>query len=62
MPSTVIPYSFPPELRIHKLKGSDYWSMTWAPNGRALFVWGQEVVPGQRHVIWTAIGSHKVYR
>jgi hypothetical protein len=32
------PVLFPPELRIHKLKGSDYWSMTWAPNGRALFV------------------------
>lgn len=55
------PVIFPNELRIHKLKGLEYWSMTWAPDGRAVFIWGDEVIPGERHVIWIGVGSHKVY-
>lgn len=38
------------------------WSMTWAPDGRGLFVYGAELRPGDPHVIWTAIGGHNVYR
>lgn len=53
--------TFPHKLRIKKVKGVDgIWEMTWAPNGRATFSWGQEQQPGKRHVVWLDIGTHNI--
>jgi hypothetical protein len=45
-------------LRVHKLVNTEIWSLTWAKDGRALFRFGQEVTPGETHIIWEAIGTH----
>ena len=46
-------------LRVKKLKGrSDVWEITFAPDGRATFVYGDPKVEGRKHVHWRAIGTH----
>jgi hypothetical protein len=35
--------------------------MTWAPDGRALFSYGESVLAGQPHVIWERIGGHEIF-
>ena len=53
--------SFRPGLRVKGVKGAPgVFEMTWAPNGRATFSWGDEIVPGQRHVIWQRCGTHDI--
>ena len=49
---------FSPELRVHKLANTEVWSLTWAKDGRALFRMGREVVGGEAHIVWEAIGTH----
>lgn len=50
-------------LRVKGVKGSPgVFEMTWAPDGRATFEYGAEVVAGQRHVIWRRIGTHAILR
>jgi hypothetical protein len=54
---------FSPELRVHKLvaalaESGEIWSLTWAKDGRALFRYGNEIVSGETHIIWEAIGTH----
>ncbi len=34
------------------------WEMTWAPDGRATFSYGDERRRGHQHVIWRRIGNH----
>ena len=34
--------------------------MTYAPDGRATFAYGDEVVPGEPHIIWRRVGTHDV--
>jgi hypothetical protein len=36
--------------------------MTWAPDGRATFQYGEEVDRGRAHVIWRRIGTHAIFR
>lgn len=49
-------------LRVKKMRGHDgIWEMTWAPDGRATFAFGQEQQAGETHVIWRRIGSHKIF-
>lgn len=50
--------SFSPELRVHKLVNTGLWSLTFAKDGRALFRYGDEVAPGEKHILWEAIGTH----
>lgn len=51
-----------PGLRVHRVETHPgVWSLTWAPDGRATFMYGQEIRPGQPHVIWRRIGSHAIY-
>ncbi|HXT37684.1 MAG TPA: hypothetical protein VN837_19075 [Chloroflexota bacterium] len=38
------------------------WELTWAPDGRATFRFGKELVPGKRHVIWRHVGTHDIFR
>jgi hypothetical protein len=36
--------------------------MTWAPDGRATFHFGQEEHPGDQHITWRRIGGHEILR
>jgi hypothetical protein len=49
---------FSSELRVHKLVNTEIWSLSWAKDGRALFRFGREIIPGETHIIWEAIGTH----
>jgi hypothetical protein len=49
-------------LRVKKMSGhADIWEMTWAPDGRATFQYGDEVQPGEQHIIWRRIGTHDIF-
>jgi hypothetical protein len=37
------------------------WEMTWAYDGRATFQYGEEVHPGQPHIIWRRVGTHAIF-
>lgn len=57
------PPEFPPTLRIKRVQGSGgVWEITFAPDGRATFVYGTEVTAGVPNVIWRRIGTHDVLR
>jgi hypothetical protein len=54
---------FDPRLRVKRVQGhTGVWEMSWAPDGRATFQYGDEVVPGEPHIVWRRIGSHDVFR
>lgn len=53
--------SFRRGLRVKGVAGHPgIYEMTWAPDGRATFEYGDPVQPGERHIIWRRIGSHDV--
>jgi hypothetical protein len=53
--------SFPPALRVKRVLGSPgVWELTYAPDGRATFSYGDEVLHGEPHVIWRRVGTHDV--
>ncbi len=55
--------SFRRGLGIKGVKGTPgVFEMRWAGDGRATFSWGEEVVPGQRHVIWRRCGDHEILK
>lgn len=55
--------SFEPSLRVKRVQGYPaVWEMTWAPDGRATFEYGDELHPGQAHIIWRRIGTHGIFR
>jgi hypothetical protein len=48
-------------LRVKPVRGTrDILEMTWADDGKATWQYGDEVVPGQPHIICRRIGSHDV--
>lgn len=52
---------FRPELRVHQVhKVAGVWEMTWAPNGRATFMYGKNQEEGEQHIIWRHIGGHEI--
>lgn len=54
---------FRKRLRVKGVQGaSGVFEMTWAPDGRATFEFGEPVVSGQPHVIWRRVGTHAVLR
>jgi hypothetical protein len=55
--------SFRGSLRVKPMqKWSDVFEMTWeGENGRATFQYGEEVVPGEQHIIWRRIGGHDIF-
>jgi hypothetical protein len=54
--------TFRASLRVKRVEGTDsIFEMTWAPDGRATFQYGESQGVGA-HVIWRRIGSHKVFR
>jgi hypothetical protein len=44
---------------VQRASGVD--ELTWAPNGRATFQYGEELRLGQPHVIWRRIGTHDIF-
>jgi hypothetical protein len=53
---------FRPGLRVKKMSGFDVWEMTWAPDGRATFSYGDQTRPGEAHIVWHRIGTHDIFR
>jgi hypothetical protein len=50
-------------LRVKRVHGTrEVWEMTWAPDGRATWQYGPEVIKGEAHIIWRRIGTHGVFR
>lgn len=48
---------------VKKVQGvRDVWEMRWAPDGRATWQYGPELVPGEAHVIWRRVGTHAIFR
>lgn len=57
------PGRFGAALRVKKLHGyDDIWEMTWAPDGRATFSYGEPVREGEPHITWRRIGTHDIFR
>jgi hypothetical protein len=38
------------------------WELTWAPDGRATFEYGDPVRAGDPHIIWRRVGTHDIFR
>jgi hypothetical protein len=52
---------FRPGLRVKGVVGiTGVFEMTWAPNGRAMFTYGDEVRGGEAHIVWLAVGAHDI--
>ena len=48
-------------LRVKRVQGSDgVWEITFAPDGRATFAYGPEILPGEPPVIWRRVGTRDV--
>ena len=55
--------NFDPSLRVKRVQGyPGVWEMTWAPNGRATFEYGDELRAGEPHIIWRRVGTHGIFR
>jgi hypothetical protein len=53
--------SFRPGLRVKGVQGAPgIFEMTWAPDGRATFEYGDPIRPGEAHVVWRRVGSHAI--
>ncbi len=54
--------SMPAGLRVKRIQGTEAdFEMTWAPDGRAMFRYGESVRPGDPHIIWLRIGTHDIF-
>ena len=54
--------NFRSSLRVKRVGGTDsIFEMTWAPDGRATFQYGDSQGAGA-HVIWRRIGTHRVFK
>lgn len=52
---------FGPGLRVKGVEGAPHiYEMTWAPDGRATWQYGEEREAGKPHVIWRRVGTHDV--
>ncbi|MFF9982836.1 hypothetical protein [Streptomyces erythrochromogenes] len=50
-------------LRVKKMQGHDHiWEMTFGDDWRATFEYGETQVPGEIHITWRRIGTHKVFK
>ena len=49
-------------LRVDGVEGArGVFEMTWAPDGRATFEYGNRSRPGHAHVVWRRVGSHDIF-
>lgn len=57
------PLDFPVSLRVKEVQGTrGVFEMTWAPDGRATWQYGQEDPPGITCVVFRRIGTHAIFR
>jgi hypothetical protein len=42
--------------------GADAWELTWAPDGRATFEYGDPVKDGHPHIRWRRVGTHDIFK
>ena len=48
-------------LRVKGIQGATgLFEMTWAPDGRATFEYGPEIIDGQPHIVWRRVGTHAI--
>ena len=53
---------FRPGLRVRGVEGAPgVFEMTWAPNGRATFHYGEPIRVGEVHVVWRRVGTHAIF-
>ena len=53
---------FRPGLRVKGVAGAPgVFEMTWAPDGRATFQYGEPVREGEVHVAWRRVGTHQIF-
>lgn len=56
------PPPFPRGLKVKRVQAtSNVWELRFADDGRATFEYGDELQPGEPHVIWRRIGSHAIF-
>ncbi len=57
------PQRCPPMLatRVTPCRAPGVYEMTWAPDGRATWEYGDERFPGIPHVIWRRVGTHSIF-
>jgi len=49
-------------LRVKGVRGArGVYEMTWAPDGRVTFSYGDERRPGEAHIIWRRVGGHDIF-
>lgn len=52
-----------PSLRVKGVQGHDgVYEMSWAPDGRATWEYGEELVDGKPHVLWRRVGTHDIFK
>jgi hypothetical protein len=48
-------------LRVKGVQGAPgVYEMTWAPDGRATFHYGEPIQQGEPHVVWRRVGTHAI--
>lgn len=53
---------FRPGLRVKGVQGAKgVFEMTWAPDGRATFEYGEELYAAEPHIIWRRVGTHDIF-
>lgn len=54
--------AFRPGLRVKGVEGAPgVYEMTWAPDGRATWQYGDQIHEGVPHVIWRRVGKHAIF-
>jgi hypothetical protein len=62
VPDLIAGRGFRPGLRVRRVHGTrGVFEMTWAPDGRATWQYGDEQSPGVPHIIWRRIGTHDIF-
>lgn len=55
--------SISPGLRVKGVQGADgVFEISWAPDGRATWEFGEEKIPGEPHIDWRRIGTHDIFK
>jgi hypothetical protein len=50
-------------LRVKGIRGAPgVFELTWAPDGRATFSYGEERRPGEPHIVWRRVGAHEILK
>jgi hypothetical protein len=54
---------FRKSLRVKKMAGyDDVWELTWAPDRRATFEYGEPVKDGHPHIRWRRVGTNDIFK